>query len=83
MGKRNTGALEDKSAFVDAVVAALIEHGGGRYDSLKESPVRYKDKGRSVEIVYIDANPGQEWGARNVSGCSLLAMLPEIYKLLA
>lgn len=30
-----------KSLFVDAVVAALVEHGDGRYDYLAEAPMRY------------------------------------------
>lgn len=74
--------MEDKETFVSCVVNALVENGDGRYDSLVERPVRYEDMGCGLEILYIEAN-GVKAGVRNVSGCSLLALLEEVYEILA
>lgn len=74
--------MEDKGAFVDRIVEALVENGDGRYDGLRERPVRYEDMGRGMEVLYIEAN-GAKAGTRNVGGNSLLALLRDVYEMLA
>ena len=62
---------EAKARFVDALNAALIANGGGRYDYLKEAPLTYRAVG---------ANEYVECGAKraNVTGDSLTAMMSDI-----
>lgn len=69
---------EDKAGFVDALNAALIVYGDGRYDHLIETPLTYVPVYRDGRIVSEHVTLGSE--VANVTGDSLTGMLGDIYK---
>lgn len=70
--------MENKKEFIDDLNLILVEHGGGRYDHLKDTPFMYVPivSGKTGKVIQEYVSHGASMV--NITGDSLTGILSDL-----